>query len=402
MGKLTTDRQVKTAGPGMHGVSGPKGLHINVQSSGASRSWILRVQRNSKRYDLGLGPFPEVTLVEAREKAMARRREILAGVPALAHRQAPRGMTFREAAEACLAVKAPDWKNAKHRQQWANTLAEYVLPLIGDRDVKSIETADVLAVLRPIWTTKHETARRLRQRIEIVLGHATAAGARSGLNPARWDDNLAALLPRMAKARRVKHHAALPWADAAEFMAELQKQEGSAARALRFVILTACRSGEARLATWGEVDLRSAMWVIPPERMKAHKEHRVPLTPAALAVLGPRGDAGDLLFPAQRDRHKPLTDTALGKLLKRISRGDLTVHGFRSTFRDWAGEATAHPREVAEHALAHGLSDATEAAYQRGDLLQKRRVLMNDWGAFLNRPAGDVVALPTVEREAVA
>ena len=167
--------------------------------------------------------------------------------------------------------------------------------------MKSIETADVLAVLKPIWTTKHETARRLRQRIEIVLGHATAAGARSGLNPARWKDNLAALLPRMAKARRVKHHAALPWADAAEFMAELQKQEGSAARALQFVIQTACRSGEARLATWGEIDLRTAMWVIPAERMKAHKEHRIPLTPAALAALGPRGDAGALLFPAQRD-----------------------------------------------------------------------------------------------------
>ena len=234
-------------------------------------------ERTAARYRAG--PYPEVTLAVARERALAKRREIIVEkIAPLAHRQAPRGMTFRQAAEACIESKAADWKNAKHRQQWANTLAQHAFPLIGDRDVRSIETADVLAVLKPIWSTKAETAARLRQRIEIVMSYATAAGARSGLNPARWKDNLAALLPKMSKAKRVKHHAALPWAQAAEFMAELQKHEGSAARALQFVVHTACRSGEARLATWGEIDRHTAMWVIPAERMKAHREHRIPLT----------------------------------------------------------------------------------------------------------------------------
>ena len=221
------DRQVKTAATGRHTVSGVKGLHIDVSDTGRSRSWFLRIQHNGKRHDIGLGPYPEVTLTLARERALAKRREIIVEkIAPLAHRQAMRGMTFRQAAEACIELKAADWKNAKHRQQWTNTLAEYAFPLIGDRDVSSIETTDVLAVLKPIWSSKAETAARLRQRIEIVMSYATAAGARSGLNPARWKDNLAALLPKMSKAKRVKHHAALPWSQAAEFMTELQKHRG--------------------------------------------------------------------------------------------------------------------------------------------------------------------------------
>ena len=241
---LSTDRQIKTAPAGRFTVSGVKGLLLNVTPRG-SRSWLLRIERDGKRHDLGLGPYPETTLAMARDKALSRRRAILEGAAPLGQRHAPRGMTFTEAAEAYILAKAADWKNAKHRQQWENTLSEYAFPAIGGRNVKTIETTDVLAVLKPIWTAKHVTAKRLRQRIELVLGYATAAGSRAGLNPARWKDNLAVLLPKMAKAKRVKHHAALPWADAAEFMPELQKQEGTAARALQFVILTACRSGPA-------------------------------------------------------------------------------------------------------------------------------------------------------------
>jgi integrase len=395
MARLTTDRQVRTVPAGRHTASGCKGLILDVSTTGRSRSWILRIQRDGRRHDIGLGPYPEVGLAGARERALARRRAIVAeNVPPLAHRSAPRGLTFRAAAEACVAAKAADWKNAKHRQQWKTTLAEYAHPLLGARDVKTITTADVLAVLEPIWTTKHVTARRLRQRIEIVLGHATAAGARSGLNPARWKDNLSALLPRMAKkSRRVRHLAALDWREAPAFWPVLAGRWDIAARALAYVVLTACRSGEARGATWGEVDESSATWIIPAERTKSGVQHRVPLTAAARAEHGPRGEAGELLFPAPSDPRKPLTDAALGKALKRMCRAGLTVHGFRSTFRDWAGEATAHPREVIEHALGHRIADEAEAAYARGDLLAKRRKLMEDWAAYLGR-AEQATVLP--------
>ena len=401
MAKLSTDRQIQTAGPGRHVVSGVKGLMLDVSPKGTSRSWLLRIQRNHSRHDLGLGPYPEVTLAEARNGALAKRREILAGASPLAHRQKPKGLTFREAAEALIESKRDGWKNGKHAAQWPSTLKTYVYPSLGDHDVKTIDTHDVLTVLRPIWATKPETASRVRQRIEAVLDYATAMKARTSDNPAKWKGNLAHLLPPPSKVKQVEHHAALDWRQAPTFMAELAKREGSAAKALAFATLTAARSGEVRGMTWGEVDDADSAWTVPAERIKAGKEHRVPLSTAARALLGNRGDDGALVFPAPSDETKSLTDMTLTKVLRRMARGDLTAHGFRSTFRDWAGETTAHPREVIEAALAHRLKDKAKAAYARGDLFVKRRKLMGDWAVFLTKPVGEVLPI-VADRTAVA
>jgi integrase len=389
---LSTDRQIKTAAAGRHTVAGVKGLLLEVTPRG-SRSWVLRVQRNGKRHDLGLGPYPEITLAAARDKALERRRAILAGAAPLAHRQAPKALTFQTAAEALIESKRPGWRNAKHAAQWGATLATYANPLIGARDVRAVDTADVVAVLTPIWTAKTETASRLRQRIEAVLDYASALGIRSGDNPARWRGHLDHLLAAPTKVRAVEHHSALPWAEAPAFVAELATRPGIAAKALLFAILTAARSGEVRGATWAEIDVAGATWTVPAGRIKAGREHRVPLPAAALELLGEPGPASALLFPPPRNPSRPLTDPTLTKVLERMGRGDLTAHGFRSTFRDWAGETTAHPREVIEAALAHRLKDKAEAAYARGDLFQKRRRLMEDWAAFLARPAAEVARL---------
>ena len=322
-------------------------------TAGGSRSWLLRIQRDHKRHDLGLGPYPEVTLAEARAAALERRRAILAGAAPLAHRHKPKGLTFKEAAEALIESKRSGWKNKKHAAQWPSTLQSYVYPTLGARDMRQIETADVLAALRPIWTAKPETASRVRQRIEAVLDYATAMKARTGDNPARWKGLLDKLLPAPGKVKQVEHHAAEPWKNAPAFMVELEKRDGAAAKALAFAILTAARSGEVRGMTWAEVDDTDMVWTVPKARMKAGREHRVPVSLAARALLGDRGADGALVFPAPSDPRKPLSDMTLTAVLRRMGRGDLTAHGFRSTFRDWAGEATAHPREVIEHALAH-------------------------------------------------
>ncbi|HEX2528682.1 MAG TPA: integrase arm-type DNA-binding domain-containing protein [Geminicoccus sp.] len=385
---VLTARRVETALPGIY--EDGAGLRLVVKSSGA-RSWVLRYQLHGKRHDLGLGGWPDVSLARAREKAAAARSLKADGVDPLAERGRRIALTFRDAAEALIESKRPGWRNAKHAAQWGATLATYAYPKIGDLDVRRIATTDVLDVLRPLWTQKTETASRLRQRIEAVLDYATATGGRAGDNPARWKGHLQALLPAPAKVARVEHHAALPWQDAPSFMAELAHREGTAARALAFAILTAARSGEVRGMTWAEIDGNAAMWVVPAGRMKAHKEHRVPLTLAALALLPQRGEPGDLIFPGTKSR--PLSDMSLTAVLRRMQRGDLTVHGFRSTFRDWAGEATPHPREVIEAALAHRLKDKAEAAYARGDMLTKRRTLMQDWSEFLQRPEAEVVAI---------
>lgn len=385
-----TARKVETAGPGCH-VDG-RGLMLVVKPSGA-RSWILRYQLRGRRRDLGLGPWPEVTLAEARDKALAARRLVKAGRDPLAERSRVPGLTFQPAAEALIESKRPGWRNAKHAAQWGSTLAAYAYPKLGALEVKAIDTAAVLEVLRPIWAGKPETASRVRQRIEAVLDYAAAAGARTGDNPARWRGHLDHLLPKPGKVRAVEHHAALPWQEAPSFMAALAKREGVAAQALAFTILTAARSGEVRGMTWGELDLAAALWTVPAGRIKAGKEHRVPLVSAARALLGEPGDPGELVFPSPAKADAPLSDMTLAAVLKRMKRDDLTVHGFRSTFRDWAGEATAHPREVIEAALAHRLKDKAEAAYARGDLFTKRRKLMEDWDAFLARPEPAVLAL---------
>jgi integrase len=337
---------------------------------------------------MGLGPYPEITLARAREKAMEARRLVKEGIDPLADRRRSKGLTFKAAAEALIESRKSGWRNARHRAQWSSTLASYAYAKLGDLDVKLVTAADVLEVLRPIWSTKPETASRVRQRIEAVLDYATVLGAREGDNPARWKGHLNHLLPAPNKVRQVEHHAALDWREAPGFMAELAKREGIAARALAFLILTAARSGEVRGVTWAEIDDADGAWTLPADRMKAARQHRVPLTQAALALLGDRGAADALVFPSPSDPKKPLSDMTLTAVLKRMGRSDLTAHGFRSTFRDWAGETTAHPREVIEAALAHRLKDKAEAAYARGDLFVKRRRLMEDWSAFLSLSIG--------------
>ena len=290
-----------------------------------------------------------------------------------------------------MAAHADGWRNAKHRAQWESTLDTYVHPVFGDRPIATVDVGDVMHVLEPIWREKPETAARVRGRMEAILDYAAARDWRTGENPARWKGHLANLLPARARVARVEHHAALPWAEVGAFMARLAEQGGTAALALRFTVLTAARTGEVTGATWGEVDLDGKVWTVPGARMKAGREHRVPLSPAALDVLRavcPPGDPapGAFVFPGGV-RDKGLSNMAMAAVLRRMRRADLTVHGFRSTFRDWCAEQTAHPREVAEAALAHTLRDKVEAAYRRGDLFERRAALMAEWAAFLARPA---------------
>ena len=401
MSKLT-DRVVKAAGPGRYRDSEVRGLYLVVRPSG-SRAWVLRFQRGGRRRDMGLGPYPEVGLADAREKALGGRRLIKSeGKDPIAARGRAKITTFKEAAEALIESKRPGWRNSKHAAQWSSTLATYAYPKLGALDVNAVDTTAVLDVLRPIWTAKPETASRVRQRIEAVIDYATATGARTGDNPARWKGHLDHLLAKPSTVRKVEHHAALDWRGAPAFMAKLRGRDGISARALEFAILTAARSGEVRGMTWREVDQENAVWTVPAGRIKAGKEQRVPLTPAALALLGEPGEPDDLVFPSASKAGAPLSDMALTAVLKRMSRGDITVHGFRSTFRDWAGEATAHAREVIEAALAHRLKDKAEAAYARGDLFTKRRKLMQDWAAHLASSPAHVLELHDTPEQRVA
>ncbi|PKO79361.1 MAG: integrase [Betaproteobacteria bacterium HGW-Betaproteobacteria-13] len=374
------------------------GLWLKV-TPGGSKSWILRYASAGRERWAGLGPYPDVGLADARELASDYRKKVRAGIDPLdeKHEQdaatraaRAKSVTFDWCAQQYIDAHKAGWKNPKHVDQWRNTLATYASPTIGKLDVAKIDTAHVMKVLQEddLWTTKAETASRLRGRIESVLGWATTRNFRSGENPARWRGHLENLLPHKSKIQKVKHHAALPWPEASTFMADLRKQAGVGARALEFAILTAARSGEVRGMTWGEVDLTAGVWIVPADRMKAGNEHRVPLTQQAIKVLeairieNPK--ATDLVFPGIRSG-KPLSDMTLGAVLKRMNRPDLTAHGFRSTFRDWAAEATDYPRDMAEMALAHTVSDKVEAAYRRGDMFEKRRKMMADWAAHCEK-----------------
>jgi integrase len=374
-------RKVETAGPGRHGDG--RGLFLYVKASGA-RSWVLRYQVMGKRHDLGLGAYPEVSLAMARDRALQARRMIQEGEDPIAKKRQAKPKSFKDAALELIESKRPGWKNAKHAAQWTSTLEAYVFPGLGRMQVARIETADVMGVLKPIWTAKPETANRVRQRIEAVLDYASALGIRTGDNPARWRGHLDHLLPKPTKVKAVKHHPALPHAEIAGFMEDLSDRSGVAARALAFTILTAARSGETRGATWAEIDLDAKLWTIPADRMKAGKEHRVPLTPEAIACLGPKRDDGALVFESEAKPGKPISDMSMTAVLRRMTRDTITVHGFRSTFRDWAGETTGFPREVIEAALAHGIKDKAEAAYARSDLFDKRRKLMEAWASVVN------------------
>ncbi len=396
--KLTVLGVKRLTKPGRYGDGG--GLWLQVRDA-ERRSWLFRYALHGKARQMGLGPLQDVSLAEAREAAATCRRLLREGMDPLEHRRAARagaarahGLTFREVAERYVAANEGAWRNEKHRYQWRATL-ETAHAVFGGRPVASIATGDVTAVLEPIWRTKTETAKRLRGRIEAVLDYATAQGWRSGENPARWRGHLSNILPPPRRIARVEHHAALPWPEVAAFMAELRGEAGVAARALEFTILTAARTGETLGATWSEVDLDAALWTVPARRMKAGKEHRVPLPAAAVQVLRGMlplrgvGGGGDWVFPGGR-AGKPLSNMSMAMLLRRMGRGGLTVHGFRSTFRDWCVEATAHPREVAEQALAHALPDKVEAAYRRGNMLEKRRRLMEEWATFCKTAPAEV------------
>ena len=387
--------------PGLHFVGGVAGLTLQVMPSGA-RSWILRVMIGGKRREMGLGGFPDVTLVGAKEAARSARLKIKDGIDPVEEAKAKRSalsasraasMTFSEAATAYIAVMEVEWSNPKHTSQWRNTLETYANPVIGNIFVREVEQSHVMRVLEPIWLTKTETATRLRGRIENVLDWARVRGYRSGENPARWRGHLDMLLPTPGKVQKIEHHPALPFIELGAFMVKLRQQEGMGARALEFAILTAARSGEVRGATWSEVNLDESTWTIPAERMKAKREHRVALNDDALALLKPLPRSGDLVFP--NSKGDKLSDMTLTAVLRRMERGDITAHGFRSTFRDWCSERTNYPRDVAEMALAHAIGDKVEAAYRRGDLFDKRRLMMRDWGKFsakVQTPA-DVVSI---------
>lgn len=388
--------------PGYHFVGGVAGLILQVTDTKA-RSWILRASVGGKRRDIGLGGFPDVTLAGAREAARIARDKIKAGTDPVEERAAARSalaasrasaITFGEAAAKYIEANEAGWKNSKHAAQWTSTIETYANPTIGKLRVSDIDTQHVVGILEAIWNSKTETASRLRGRIESVLDWAKVRGYRKGENPARWKGHLDHILPARAKVQKVKHHPALDYRHVGTFLAALKTVDGMGARALEFAILCACRSNEARGATWAEIDQKDGVWIIPPERMKADKEHRIPLSPAAADLLNnlPRMAGTTLIFPSAKN--DVLSDMTLTAVIRRMNEAStkagnsgwldnagnvITAHGFRSTFRDWAGETTAYPREVIEHALAHQLKDKAEAAYQRGDLLDKRRRLMADW-----------------------
>lgn len=379
--------------PGLHAVGGVAGLHLCVKPSGA-RSWILRIQVGDRRPDIGLGGFPDVTLEQARADARHIRTQVRQGIDPIAAKRASQDalrseqakrVTFDQAAMQCWRARSKEFKNDKHAKQWLSTLQLYASPLIGTLPVDQVELAHVVRVLEPIWETKTETASRLRGRIESVLAWAKVSGYRSGDNPARWKGNLDHVLPKPSKVRRVNHHPALPWQDVPAFMADLRQRDGMGARALEFAILTAARSGEVRLATWGEIDLKAKLWTIPDERMKAGKAHRVPLSEPAIKLLKalPRMAGTEYLFPAARGG--ALSDMALSAVCRRM-KVDAVPHGFRSTFKDWARSSTSYADEVSELALAHVGSDETRAAYARDELLPKRTRLMRDWAKFCSAP----------------
>jgi len=364
------------------------GLYLQISRTG-TKSWIFRFAMEGREREMGLGPFHTIGLSDARLLATEARKLKLKGEDPIearkAERQAKRlddarAMTFKQAADAYIKANKAGWKNAKHAAQWEATLAAYADPIFGALPVAAVDTGLVMKALEAIWTEKPETASRLRGRVESVLDWAAARGYRKGENPARWRGHLEKLLPARSKVKAVEHHAALPYGELPRFMAALRDQAGNGARALEFAILTAARTGEVIGATWDEIDLDAETWTVPRERMKAKREHRVFLSDSAVAVLKPLKEAArsSYVFPGGKDG-KPLSNMAMLTTLKRMKRDDLTTHGFRSTFRDWAAEITDYPSEVVEMALAHVVTNKVEAAYRRGDLFEKRKGLMRAW-----------------------
>lgn len=385
------------------------GLYLQVSNYG-SKSWTFRFTLNGKARQMGLGAIGEVSLSAARDEAIRCRGLLRDGIDPIAEREARRvrqridgakSKTFRDCAVAYIRSQEPSWKNVKQSNQWANSLDSYAYPVIGDLPVSEIDTALVTQVLEPIWAIKTETASRVRGRIEAILDWATVSGFRAGENPARWRGHLDKLFPKKSRVRKVQHHSSLPYSKISTFMAALDQRTGSAALGLKFTILTAARSGEAIGATWDEIDLAKRIWWIPATRMKAQKEHRVALSECAVDLLKniQRQGEGGFIFPGHRYKQS-LSNMAFSQLLKRMGYGGITTHGFRSTFRDWVSEHTGYSSEVAEMALAHTVSDKVEAAYRRGDLLQKRFNLMDDWAAYCYAPPIDDENVVPLNRQA--
>jgi len=393
--RLTALQVAKLSKPGLYGDGG--GLTLQITPAGV-KSWLHRYMIDGKSFAMGLGPTHTVDLAEARRKALEGRRLLLDGVnPLLARNQQQVAaklaetnmMTFDQCAEAYIQAKKPSWKNAKHAKQWSSTLKTYASPVFGAAPVADVDTGLVLKCLAPIWESKTETATRVRGRIESVLGWATTSGYRTGENPARWKGHLENLLATISKVRRTKNHPALPWQQAGAFVHALRARAGVAARALEFLVLTACRSGEVRGALWAEFDLDGRLWTIPAARMKGAREHQIPLSDPAVRILAALPKDSDIVFPGTKGQ--ALSDMSLTAVVRRMGgRHDwvdadgarVTVHGFRTTFRMWAAEMTNYPREVAEHSLAHQLPDAVERAYQRGSQFTKRTSLMSDWAVY--------------------
>lgn len=385
--RLTAAKVRSLSNPGTYGDG--NGLYLQVRNN--SKSWIFRFMRHGRPRAMGLGSVAEVSLAKAREKALAARSLLRDGIDPIQHRIAERRRAetpnFQDAAATYIETHRKTWRNNKHASQWENTLATYAEPRIGRMSVKDITTEDVFTVLQPIWNTKPETASRVRGRIERILDWATSRGYRDGVNPARWTGHLEFALPSPRRVRRPKHHPALAWSELQPFWSELSGQQGLAPKALMLTILVAARTREVRGANWNEFDLEAdiPIWVVPGERMKSGREHRVPLAEPVFELLNnlPRLNSG-FLFEGRPGR--PLSENAMLAVLRRMGRSDITVHGFRSTFRDWCAEQTAFPREIAEAALAHVNKDRIEAAYLRSDLLRRRYRLMQRWARYATVP----------------
>ena len=388
-------------------------LYLKVTPT-LTKSWVFIYRLGKKRTELGLGAIADVSLVEARDGTFDNDGKLLkdgaaqlnkllkVGINPFTERQRlelernaaiAKSMTFQQCAEAYISAHQAEWKNKKHIQQWHNTLAQYAYPVFGGLDVKAVDTGLITKCLDPIWLTKNETAGRVRGRIESVLNWATARKYREGENPARWRGHLDKLLAKPSKIQKTEHHKALPYQEINSFISSLRLQECIAAKCLEFTILTAARTGESIGATWDEIDISAKLWTIPADRMKAEREHKVPLNKQTLSILKDMSEVrnNEYVFPSNK---AGLSNMAMLKLLKRMGKSDITVHGFRSTFRDWAAESTNHTSEVVEMALAHTIKNQTEAAYRRGDLLEKRNRLMADWDHHCNtqKSTGDVIA----------
>jgi integrase len=403
LNRLSVVKVEKAKAPGMYADGG--GLYLRV-AEGGSKQWIYRYVTNGRARDMGIGPVRVFTLAEARERAREASKLRYDGLDPIAHKHAQRAaaavaaagaMTFRQCAEGFIKDNERGWTNAKHRHDWRASLNMYVYPVIGNLPVASIDTPLVLKVIKPLWERVPETASRVRGRIENILGWATVHHSRSGDNPARWSQHLEHVLPARSEVAKVEHHAALPYPEVPAFMAKLKQKNSVSAACLQFIALTAARRSEATEATWQEIDLEARTWTIPGSRMKGGKEHKVPLSNAAISVLKAMAAIrqSDYVFPSHLPG-RPVHGASVTGIAKRVAGADITLHGFRSSFRDWAAECTNFPREVAEMALAHAIPDAVEAAYRRGDLFDKRRKLMDAWAAYcakVETDAGKVVAL---------